>query len=52
MFIQTLRFRKLLLMTIAAAYATVASAAHVVQTGSIAEGEYGVATAETLTRDG
>jgi hypothetical protein len=29
----------------------IASAAHVVQTGSIAEGGYGVATAETLTRD-
>ena len=29
-----------------------ASAAHVVQTGSIAEGGHGVATAETLTRDG
>ena len=27
-------------------------AAHVVQTGSIAEGGYGVATAQTLTRDG
>ena len=29
-----------------------ASASHVVQTGSIAEGGFGVATAETLTKDG
>ena len=28
------------------------SAAHVVRTGSIAEGRYGVKTAETLTREG
>ena len=31
---------------------SVASAAHVVQTGSIAEGGFGAATAETLTKDG
>ena len=31
---------------------TAASAAHVVETGSIAEGGFGVATAETLTGDG
>ena len=29
-----------------------ASAAHVVQTGTIAEGTHGVSTAETMTRDG
>ena len=52
MFLRTLRFRKSLLMPVAVACAAAAPAAHVVQTGSIAEGGYGVATAETLTRDG
>ena len=42
-----------LAMTLACACALLQSrAAHVVQTGSIAEGRYGVATAETMTRDG
>ena len=35
-----------------AACALAAPAAHVVQTGSIAEGGFGVATAEMLTKDG
>ena len=42
-------------MMLAAAFAagtSVVFSAHVVQTGSIAEGGYGVATAETLTREG
>jgi len=42
-------------MMLAAVFAVgtlVVFSAHVVQTGSIAEGGYGVATAETLTRDG
>ena len=42
----------LLLATALFPYAWSASAAHVVQTGSIAEGGFGAATAETLTKDG
>ena len=42
----------LVMSALAALWASAASAAHVVETGSIAEGGFGVATAETLTRDG
>ena len=44
--------KRALLPALVAAGALAASAAHVVQTGSIAEGGFGAATAETLTRDG
>ena len=44
--------KQLLFFAVVVASAVAAPAAHVVQTGSIAEGGYGVATAETLTRDG
>ena len=44
--------KRLLFWTAVVVSAGIASAAHVVQTGSIAEGGYGAATAETLTRDG
>ena len=44
--------KRLVFWTVVVLGAGIASAAHVVQTGSIAEGGYGVATAETLTRDG
>ena len=44
--------KQLLFFAVVVACAVIAPAAHVVQTGSIAEGGYGVATAETLTRDG
>ena len=44
--------RRLTFLAAIVACAGITSAAHVVQTGSIAEGGYGVATAETLTRDG
>ena len=39
-------------LAVAFAYASTALASHVVQTGSIAEGGHGVATAEAMTRDG
>ena len=44
--------KRLAVVAALAACASAAFAAHVVQTGSIAEGGYGVATAETLTKDG
>ena len=44
--------KRLLFWTAVVVSAEIALAAHVVQTGSIAEGGYGAATAETLTRDG
>lgn len=44
--------KSLMFLAVVVACAVIAPAAHVVQTGSIAEGGYGVATAETLTRDG
>ena len=44
--------KRLLFWTAVVVNAEIALAAHVVQTGSIAEGGYGAATAETLTRDG
>ena len=44
--------RQRLLLAVVALSTSAASAAHVVQTGSIAEGGFGVATAETLTKDG
>ena len=44
--------KRLMFLFVVVACAGMAPAAHVVQTGSIAEGGYGVATAETLTRDG
>ena len=44
--------KRLMFLFVVVAYAGTAPAAHVVQTGSIAEGGYGVSTAETLTRDG
>ena len=43
---------KYLVLAIVVVSAVAASAAHVVQTGSIAEGGHGVSTAEALTRDG
>ena len=42
----------LLLATVLLSHAWPVDAAHVVQIGSIAEGGYGAATAETLTKDG
>ena len=44
--------KRLLFWAVVAVGAGIASAAHVVRTGSIAEGGFGVATAETLTKDG
>ena len=44
--------KRLMFLFVVVACAGMAPAAHVVQTGSIAEGGYGVSTAETLTRDG
>ena len=44
--------KRLLFLAAVVASAGSASAAHVVQTGSIAEGGHGVGTAETLTKDG
>jgi len=44
--------KRLLFVVAVVVSAGIASAAHVVQTGSIAEGGFGVSTAETLTRDG
>ena len=44
--------KHLSLLTIVVLETLTASAAHVVRTGSIAEGGFGVATAETLTKDG
>ena len=44
--------KRLLFLAVVAVCAGIASAAHVVRTGSIAEGGFGVATAETLTKDG
>ena len=44
--------KRLLFWAVVAVSAGIASAAHVVRTGSIAEGGFGVATAETLTKDG
>ena len=44
--------KRLLFGAVVAVSAGIASAAHVVRTGSIAEGGFGVATAETLTKDG
>ena len=44
--------KRLLFLAVVAVGAGIASAAHVVRTGSIAEGGFGVATAETLTKDG
>ena len=44
--------KRLMFLFVVVACAGMAPAAHVVQTGSIAEGGYGAATAETLTRDG
>ena len=44
--------KRLLFLVAVVGCAGIALAAHVVQTGSIAEGGYGAATAETLTRDG
>ena len=45
-------FRKGLVAAAWASCASAAFSAHVVQTGSIAEGGFGAATAETLTKDG
>ncbi len=44
--------KRLLFWVVVVVCAGIASAAHVVRTGSIAEGGFGVATAETLTKDG